>query len=172
MAEPNFLDDFEMEDQKQSLWCWAATANSVKLFYNPGSNHKQCQVANKTLASATRCCPDPFPCNQTATLGDALGAVKKLNLFSPGTVPWQKLDDEIAAGKVVCVVIRWENGFGHCIAINGTGKLDDETEMVVVNDSAVGMDERTIKYKDLLSNYFSGDMRSGVWVDTYLTKKR
>ena len=104
-------------------------------------------------------------------MGDALTAVKKLKIFSPGTVPWQSIDDEIVAGRALGAIIEWENGFAHCVVITGTAKEDDGTEMVVVNDPAVDQEVQLIKYTDLLDNYSNVDARFGDCVDTYFTKK-
>ena len=51
-----WLDEiyFSMQPQQQPNWCWAATATSVGLFYQPGSGWQQCDVANGELALSHR----------------------------------------------------------------------------------------------------------------------
>lgn len=49
-----WLDEiyFSMQHQQQSNWCWAATATSVALFYQPASGWTQCQVASSAGPTA------------------------------------------------------------------------------------------------------------------------
>src|SRR5262249_28827267 len=46
---------FEMQQQLQSNWCWAAVASSVAKHYDQTSGWPQCEIANQELGQ-TCCC--------------------------------------------------------------------------------------------------------------------
>ena len=65
--------DFDMQDQEQSKWCWAAVGASVALYYEPQASWTQCRVANEQL-ERNDCCGNGAAgaCNQYGFLASAL----------------------------------------------------------------------------------------------------
>jgi hypothetical protein len=64
---------FQVQQQLESEWCWAAVSTSVAHYYAPSSSVTQCLVVNQQL-KRTDCCSNPSsnPCNQPGYLDQAL----------------------------------------------------------------------------------------------------
>lgn len=154
---------FNMEPQTQSNWCWAATATSVSHFYWVLSTWTQCLVANAEL-SLNSCCgsPVPSPCNVPWYLDRAL---TRTNNFVSITAPvsFQRIRDEIDAGRPVGARIGWTGGGGHFMVIYGYSSVGG-TDYFDIDDPIYGKSHITVA---TFSNNYQG---SGVWTHTYFTK--
>ena len=155
---------FEMEEQTEDNWCWAATTKAVSDFYTPQSPVSQCEVA--TRVKATDCCRNHSgsPCNEYAFLSDALMKTLNFEDFKAGIITWKRIKDEISARKIVCAYIQWDNSSaGHYVAIYGVAGIGERTKSVYVRDP---MGE------DLPMTYarFKTYDGQGSWQGTYFTK--
>jgi len=154
---------FNMQEQTQTNWCWAATSTSVSHFYWGLSTWTQCLVANAELGLGT-CCNSTVPaaCNVPWYLDRALTRTNNFVSIS-GPVSFQQVRDEIDAGRPVGTRIGWSGGGGHFMAIYGYS-LVSGVEYFDIDDPIYGKSHLTVA--DFSSNY----QGSGTWTHTYLTK--
>src|ERR1700682_5031054 len=75
-ARNSMPDEFIMQPQQESEWCWAAVSSSVERYFSPTSHQTQCMIARGVLGIAG-CCGDATPCNQPARLQDALTLLRR-----------------------------------------------------------------------------------------------
>jgi hypothetical protein len=154
---------FDMEEQTQTLWCWAATSTSVSNFYWPASTWTQCRVANAEL-ELTGCCNSSVPeaCNVVWWLDRAL--TRTNNLVSvTGPVPFQRVRDEIDAGRVVGARVGWAGGGGHFMVIYGYSVVAGE-EFFDIDDPIYGQSHLSV------ADFTDAYIGTGSWTDTYFTK--
>ena len=156
--------DFNMQQQTQSNWCWAATSTSVSLFYWLLSGWTQCKVAAAELS--LKCCDSPLPngCNVPWYLDKALTRTHNLVSVMTGTVGFNQVKDEIDAGRVVCARIGWSGGGGHFVAIYGYSHMLFGAEYFDIDDPIYGKSSVTIS--DFTDSYHT----TGSWTHTYFTQ--
>ncbi|QLY28669.1 papain-like cysteine protease family protein [Nocardia huaxiensis] len=161
---------FTMEAQTQTNWCWAATATSVSHYYWWFSHWKQCKVACGEL-SRTDCCGSPVPseCNVPWYLDRALTRTDNFDSYT-GTITFDRIKQEIDAGRPIGARIGWNGGGGHFMVIYGYGYfhgLDQFGAMryVDIDDPIYGKQHLTLD--DFTSNY----QGSGSWTHTFFTKE-
>ena len=153
--------------QEQDCWCWAASAKMVLTFYGI-TGDKQCEMANDQFGQ-TNCCADPTSedCNQGICVKDIVPLFQKYGLNSKRRnypVSFNKLKDEIDAGRPVEVRIRWDGGGGHAVIVHGY-RDDDEGQFLSVNDPWVtGWGTSEIEYDHLKEA--NGD--GGTWANTWV----
>ena len=75
------------------------------------------------------CCAGSAPCNVDQHLADVLTAIGLPNQRIANEVMLAALDQELAAGRPVCVHIDWGNGDGHFAAI--VGACDDPPRLAI-----------------------------------------
>jgi len=162
--------NFTMQHQCHSNWCWAAVASSVSGSYNETSTFTQCLIANLELQRQD-CCD--FACGAENlefdvphTLGSPLNRVCCLaELALDQRATRIEVQQEINAGRPLCVRTLWSGGRGgaHFLAI--VGYLPD-TDSLVLEDPWYGPTPE-IKYDRFCTQYQDAH---GVWTDTYYTK--
>ena len=117
-----WLDEiyFFMQPQQQSNWCWAATATSAALFYQPGSGWQQCGVANGELAR-TDCCGAGAsgPCNFYGFLDQALTVVGHFDHWVGGIATTAQIEDEITFARPLGIRVAWSGGGADFLVIKG-----------------------------------------------------
>jgi Papain-like cysteine protease AvrRpt2 len=168
---------FDMQQQLESEWCWAAVTASLSNFLAAASPMTQCQVANKFLKQtgpATDCCQNPGApaCNQANSLSNALQAAGWLQCYHPFHLPPDIIRNLINTGKPLPILINWrdsngEFGGGHFIVITGVGPDDPKGHgetMIAVEDPLNG--PSFLPYKVLAKTY-KGD---GFWMYSYVLK--
>jgi len=160
--------DFKMQPQCHSNWCWAAVASSVSVHNNNNSTFTQCAIANLELRRHD-CCEflcgiDNLDFNIPHTLGAPLNRVGCLDRLTRNHQATRiEVQQEINAGRPVCVRTLWSGGGAHFLAIVG---YLPESDSLVLRDPWFGSipeityDRFCAKYQDL----------GGVWKDTYYTK--
>ena len=156
--------DFSMQPQQQSNWCWAATATSVALFYQPGSGWQQCGVANGELAR-TDCCGAGASgaCNVYGFLDQALTVVGHFDHWVGGIATTAQIENEITFTRPLGIRVAWSGGGAHFLVIKGqysAGGID----YVSVDDPIYGRSD--VNYATLQTAYKG----SGTWTHTYYTK--
>ena len=152
---------FTMQGQKQTEWCWAATAASISVFYRDNPALSQCEVATRCIG--IDCCVTPLPPdgNRTWALENALYRINHLASGPTEPLMFQEIKDEIDQGRPVCCRISW----GHFNAI--VGYYDDGHQDIVVRDSLYPGDH-TLPYELFVSpNGYHG----GYWQNSYLTAR-
>ena len=153
---------FQMEKQRQDMWCWAAVAVSVDHYFAPMSTSTQCQVARLVL-ELDECCTDPDPCNTPASLQVSLIKVEKWKETRPRPLRFTEIQREIDALRPVCVFIRWNGGGGHFVVINGYWLSAEGDEWVEVSDPL--FPNSIVLYDVLVSAYQSAQdpLGGGQW---------
>ncbi|WP_169814781.1 papain-like cysteine protease family protein [Nocardia crassostreae] len=161
---------FTMEAQTQSNWCWAATATSVSHYYWLFSHWTQCKVACNEL-SRTDCCGSPVPseCNVPWYLDRALTRTDNLDSFT-GAITFDRIKQEIDAGRPIGARIEWGTGGGHFMVIYGYGYFHRRVHSrpryyVDIDDPIYGKQHVSL---DAFTNNYRGD---GRWTSTFFTKE-
>jgi hypothetical protein len=154
---------FDMQEQTESNWCWAATATSVSHFYWSWSTWTQCLVANGELGH-NDCCNSPVPsaCNVPWYLDRALTRTNNfVSIIGPAS--FQQVREEIDAGRPVGARVGWSGGGGHFMVIYGYSFVAGD-EYFDIDDPIYGQSHLPVS--DFASTY----QGSGTWTHTYLTK--
>jgi hypothetical protein len=157
---------FPIQDQKNTLWCWAAVASSVDSYFQPVGFDTQVEVAKKVL-SHTDCDQEPTPpgCNREASLRLALEQVGRFDRLVNDPLPFKQIVDERKKNLVVCARVQWRNGRGHFVVISGYILTESGQEWVVIKDPL--FDDVSLPYEDFCNGYRSGE---GKWTHSYLVK--
>ncbi len=153
---------FTMQRQQQSLWCWAAVATSVALYFNASSNWTQCQVAGRTLGR--NCCgPSAVdPCNQTSHLDPALRAVGHYSTMTVGQIGVGALGAQLTAQKPIAARIQWSGGAGHFLAFAG---------LLLGSQPYIGVVDPLFGASDVALSVFGGRYQGiGTWNATCLVR--
>jgi hypothetical protein len=152
---------FDMQEQLQTQWCWAATSASVSFFYDEGSKWTQCLVTQEAFGSD--CCQAPSPCNKPWYLEKALAITNNFVKILEEALTFKSVEAELAKGRVIGVRVGWLSMRGHFIVIYGCNQIG-QTGYYDIDDSLYG--KSIITESGLLSAY----MGSGEWTHSYITK--
>ena len=155
---------FEMQEQEEDHWCWAAVSASVDHYYNSGAALKQCAIASEVL-EAKDCCYNKGEHDEPAALKDALGVVKRLKNAEGGSLEFKELQAELDAGRPVCVAIEWNGGGAHFVAVSGYQVSSSGIRTIEIGDPLYPNSTQDF---DLFPSYYHG---GGKWEATFLTKK-
>ena len=135
-CEPGALP-FQIQDQQQTSWCWAAVAASVTDYFhmvNGAEVKAQCELASK-YAKPSDCCADPSAdgCDCPGVLETVLDDMVHCQGAS-GAVGFDDIVTEIGTRKCpVCCKIAWpDDANGHYVVIMGCH--DDGSKDVIVLD--------------------------------------
>ena len=161
-----WLDElyFSMQHQQQSNWCWAATATSVGLFYEPASGWTQCTVANDELGR-TDCCGSGASgaCNVYGFLNQALTVVGRLDHYGSGVASVAQIETEVTFARPLGIRVAWSGGGAHFLCIMGQYNVGG-VDYVTVDDPIYG--RSNVPYTTLQTAY----QGTGSWTHTYYTK--
>jgi len=109
VTQRNPLEDFNLEQQKGKLWCWAAAASGVARHYEGDAAPGQCAVAK--LVKGTDCCEDDEVlgfCDNTESVREALEKVKHLAQKAPSRTFLDDITQEYDAKRpLVCRMKDW-----------------------------------------------------------------
>ena len=155
------MAEFVIQPQKQSEWCWAATAASVAQYFDPTTTLEQCDVVN-ILENVSDCCANPSSYNQPADLASAIQTVGCLRLSLDRALTFDELRQEIDAGRPVCAGIAWDSGGGHAVLITAYNVLSSGSHHIHVEDPLNPSGDVDF---DEFSNAYHGD---GKWEATEL----
>jgi hypothetical protein len=158
--------DFTMQNQRETLWCWAATTVSVSAYYDPHSEWTQCTMVNAEKRLST-CCEDSSgdECNQTSVLDAPLSRADVLDHKERGPVGYDLIRREIDAGRPLAFRVRWGGGGGHFAVIEGYQSLGDE--WVSIEDPEPGYTAVDLSFSTLTGGMYRG---TGSWTHTYFTR--
>lgn len=130
---------FDIQQQLQTQWCWAAVSSSVCDFYRPHGtppdpDFTQCGLASWAFAPA-ECCKDggSSACNRPYLQSLALQHVHHRHESFGGAMQFDKIQEEIVAGRPIAVTIAWTLGGAHAVAITGYTTIE-KVQYVQVQD--------------------------------------
>lgn len=150
--------NFNIQQQTQTNWCWAALSASVGNYYRTGS-WTQCGVANAELGRGT-CCSQPGPCNVYGYLDSALRTTGSYGGMREDRMQIPAIENQIGMGRPVGLRCAWYGGGAHFLTIYGI-----DGGYVLVADSIFGYSTRVL-------NSFPGTYNGGGnWTHTYFTRK-
>ncbi|WP_163380174.1 papain-like cysteine protease family protein [Cyclobacterium sp. SYSU L10401] len=159
------LENFEMQKQQTSDWCWAANAVSVALFYDENSNwSQQCALVNEVLRRST-CChqKDSGACSVPLELDVALKKVGHFYGHEEGPLSIREIKRKIDGGFPIAIRIKWDTGHGHFLMITGYDGRQG-TPLVFVKDPQFG--DAVCPLSLVVNNY---QEYGSEWSDTYFT---
>ncbi len=156
------ITGFVMQSQEQQNWCWAAVACSTAELFGQ-LTWTQCKLVEAELDEDT-CCQDGSTdeCDKPWYLDDALRRTGNLEAFTSGATAFASVRDEVDAGLPLGVRIRWEDGGGHFVALDGY--LDGDDPQVQVRDPWDGLHQ--FDYEEFRDRYDG----NGEWTHSYRTK--
>ena len=152
---------FTMQMQQGGNLCWAAVGVSVGLWRNPALNKKQCDVAQGVLplAAGVNCCAHLSQCDQDGPLGAALQFCHvNINVPQFRALTVLQIQNQINAGKVICVGIQWRGGGLHYVVI--AGYENDAANTLHIRDPYFNSSD--VPYNVFVSNY----KHLGSWEET------
>ena len=166
--DENFKNEFSIEKQQMSNWCWAACTVSIHRFYEKDPAFSQRQLVAKVLQMPICTKPKPLPpCNKTFDFGKALHALGHLfgNSIDSPLLPLE-LNSELESGRPVGCQMDIPQIGGHVVIVI-SGKQDNSGNLFLqVADpsdaSILGMSFSALR------NNFRGI--GGRWVRSYFTK--
>jgi hypothetical protein len=174
---PSSVQNFRMETQEQTNWCWAATAVSVARKYAAAAQWSQCSLATALYAAQGRaliCCGDDrSACNLPQKLSEVFGVAGHLAEALDDAIGFDDLKAEIARDRPVCVRIGWkaDPNDGHFIAVTGCRVSSDGEQYVHVQDPSAQDDaadnQKDMTFDELVDGYDHG---AGEWTWTYRTR--
>jgi hypothetical protein len=164
---------FDIQQQQQTNWCWAAVTSSLLGFFKPGEAPKQCEVVKECFQDTEfeteeNCCGKTVSeaCNRVFKLIDALDTMDLLSIRCNYQLSLDEIRQQIHLGAPVAIRIEWKKGGGHFVVITAVGpqhpRGDGHTWLRVADpnrESAV-----YITYNALKKRY-RGD---GEWTHTYM----
>ena len=160
-------NEFPIERQRMSNWCWAACTVSVCTFYERTQTFSQQKLVASVLDMPVCASIRPFPaCNKTFDFGRALQRVGHLSgdaIESPLTP--QDLANGLRRGPVGCQMEIPQIG-GHAVIVI-SGKLNTSGALLLrVADPSDGS-ILSMSFSALRNNFRGLD---GRWVRSYFTK--
>lgn len=153
---------YERLHQEQTNWCWAAVSLAVARYYGSAEKMTQGRIVNGQLARED-CCGDvpAAACNVPNVI---YGALEDLGHYAhkkeQGKQGFENARGEIAAGRPLAVLVRWNGGGGHFLAVIGYA---DQGKMLQIADPWYG--ESLVAYEGFPANYQHG----ADWGWTYWT---
>ncbi|MFN0086738.1 MAG: papain-like cysteine protease family protein [Blastocatellia bacterium] len=164
---------FDIQQQEQTNWCWAAVTSSLLAFFNPGKAMSQCEVVRECFRDTEfeteeDCCRKKVSeaCNREFKLVDALDWMDLLSTRCFYQVSLDEIRRQINLGAPIAIRIEWKKGGGHFVVITAVGpqhpRGDGHTWLRVADpkrESAVYITYNTLKKR------YRGD---GEWTHTYM----
>ncbi len=153
---------FPIQAQLQSQWCWAGVSASVSRYYVPATTWTQCHIANVQWGR-NDCCGSGASgaCNNPSTLGTALTTVGHFDRQTTAQESLQTLENELVAGRPLCIRVGWSGGGGHFVVASGV----EDDGFVWVSDPGGGT--LALVAYDTLRTAYRG---SGTWTHSYFTR--
>ncbi|HMH33186.1 MAG TPA: papain-like cysteine protease family protein [Puia sp.] len=163
----SFANNYPVERQKMSNWCWAASTVSLCRYYGEGGPLTQQQFVAAMLNMPI--CSNPFPnpaCNKMFDFGIALSKVGHLYLDPlEGPLSSQDLANALRSGPVGCQMLIPGVG-GHAVVAVDARADEAGSLFIRVADPGDGTVIVT-PYAQLRNNYRG---MNGHWVRSYRTK--
>jgi hypothetical protein len=197
---PQLLNDFKMQTQCASEWCWAAAAVSTADYYcrrgfaASATNLTQCRVASRATPALINCCQGentadctksayPKGCNIPSYLDQALDFIgglpsdKGLRDFA---IQFEEAGNEasiqaqIKHGRPIGCLIRWAGAPAryHYIMIVGWFVDSSGHRLVYVHDPQreTGAPPLPYRYEKVMRGYVHDGQEADIWETTVLTQ--
>jgi len=169
------LEDFEIYEQCQTQWCWAAVTTSVLYFFSAPTADPcltQCQLVNCIL-DLEDCClnGDSEDCNVPWPTNDPLDKLDLLEKYLPNVISFGDLKRELGGANcqdgrpVGCGLDALGSNASHAVVIAGWCEIDQKEKVWVCDPE--GPDEDWFIYNDFLRLYHE----RWEWARTYRTKE-
>lgn len=167
------VGNFAVDDQRQTLWCWAAIGAALLLKYR-GTAVTQCEVASRFAfsdGSTYDCCgADRARCNEGLSFTTVVRDLGHLAGDPSAAVGFEQIADEIDLDQPVCVrVFPSGGGIGHVIAISGYSVVSGG-RYLQIHDPADNAGQPNVADQvpfETLQDYYFG--RPTSWTHTYFT---
>lgn len=152
----------QIEQQKQSNWCWAAVTAAWGNFLQGNHQLTQCSVVDQSF-QRNNCCTDGSSenCNQPNELDLAMSAVGIVVTPIPSDVIFETLKEQIDEAKPIGVRVT-RNGSGHYMLITGYAIVDGKKMIQVENPNS---ESKLIAFADFPQSIIS-DYN---WSHTYVS---
>ena len=161
---------FQLKEQEEDNWCWAAVAAAVRNWRNPDSQLLQCQVAELLYQTAPGvACAERQRFDRPASLELALKSVGRFQNAGEGRAPFDEIQKEISQNRPICArIVKDGNGDGivesaHFVVIVGCGLIDG-VEYVRVEDPEGS------SFIGPLATFRDNYAKEWIWVATYFLK--
>lgn len=161
-SDPSVRLSFNMQQQTQSNWCWAAVSTSVAHYFDSASGWTQCAVADGELGRSDCCTPGGAggPCNVYGFLDSSLDRVGHLDHWESGSATMATVSAECDEGRPVGVRTAWSGGGAHFLAI-----------IAHLPGDFYGVDDPIYGKSDISEATFKTAYQgSGSWTHTYFIK--
>jgi hypothetical protein len=160
-------NQFQMFEQTEVEWCWAAVGASVKDYFTPKPPVQQGDVANTVFGTDVCTGPHvPPQFNVPKPLQEVLQDLNNLQAVKNVPLSFTEIQSQIAASLPVCVRIGWFGEFsGHFVVVYGWGISASGEPWVEVADPFFG--NSLLPYDEFRNNY----QQAGEWTDTFLVKQ-
>jgi Papain-like cysteine protease AvrRpt2 len=168
MGEAAEIDDFSMQEQQYSNWCWAAVAASVVSHYGR-AKVEQFEIAKEELGKSVCCDPtgsNAAEFNVTNVLGSPLnrrGCLQRCGRHK--RAERDEIIEELRKDRPICVRTVWLDGGAHFVVIVGCWTEANVT-WLALDDPFWGRSEYCY---DAFANHY--ELPGGRWVDTYYTRR-
>lgn len=131
---------FSLRAQESAMWCWAASAQMALEAYDVPIS--QCQQVNDSLGrNLCRCdlCSSKTPVDLACTNGGwpDLGryGLKATATPNGSAISWERLVQELDAGRPVLFTWLWSNGGGHMMVAQSHLTVDGENYVLIYDPS-------------------------------------
>jgi hypothetical protein len=159
------LNNFVVQDQEQTNWCWAAISASIAEFFG-SSFWTQCKIASEELGVDCSRASNKNTCNRQWSLDAPLRLVGHLDQMVERSCNLAEVIEEINAGRPLCCRIAYRrSGGGHFVAIGGWSNTSDGKSYLQVHDPYLGF------VIQLYDKFASGYRAPGDhWSHSYFTR--
>ncbi|MGV1955493.1 papain-like cysteine protease family protein [Agrobacterium sp. 22-224-1] len=165
---PNQLElAFEMQTQKWSNWCWAATASSISQYFNGDDHVPQEEIVGRSLGLPPPWVPDES-WNRGERMLTGLRIVGCDGATYPGAASFRQVMRQLDGGNPVCVQIKWPAVGRHAVVVHGCWLDEDDEDHFLVGDPCFDY-SLPVPGKELRSDYLQ---QGGCWVQTYHVRAR
>jgi hypothetical protein len=160
-------DNYPVEMQDMSNWCWAASASALSNFYSPSGQSMQRQIVAGVL-QLPACGGSELSaaCNETADFTDVLNFVSHLQSPALDSIlDRESLISQLSTNNPVGCQMNIPGIGGHIVVVVGATQDSAGNLFVTVADPADGT-LPVMTFDQLRTNYRGN---GGQWVRTYMT---
>lgn len=160
---PNQLHlTFQMQTQKWSNWCWAATASSISQYYDCEDYVSQDEIVGRALGL-----PPPWVSDESWNREDTMLAGLRIvgcdNSTYPGSAELRQAMQQLDRRNPVCVQIKWPSEGGHAVVIHGLWLDENGEDHYLIGDPCFDH-SFPVPGSELRNDYLE---YGGRWVQTY-----
>lgn len=174
------LNNYAIQLQSQTLWCWDAVSVTVAAYYNPNSTWTQCGLANTVFGQAN-CCNlvnNVSPCNwgcwpDASSNNGGPGPLQAVGHYTQTltrALSVVQLGAQMANSAPVVCNITWDNNAGgHIVAVHGRYSVVTATGAAVSTVDYVNVGDPWDGEHDITYASFVRYQGNGTWDHSYPT---